>query len=65
MVGWHHRLNRHVFEQALGNSEGRGSLACCRLWVRHDLVTKQQQQCARHCERNWKYLHENGALSLL
>ena len=32
MVGWHHRLNGHEFEQALGNSEGEGSLACCRPW---------------------------------
>ena len=29
MVGWHHRLNGHEFEQALGNGEGQGSLACC------------------------------------
>ena len=29
MVGWHHRLNRHEFEQALGEGEGKGSLACC------------------------------------
>ena len=28
MVGWHHRLNGHEFEQALGDSEGQGSLAC-------------------------------------
>ena len=26
MVGWHHWLNGHVFEQALGDSEGQGSL---------------------------------------
>jgi len=25
MVGWHHRLNGHKFEQALDNSEGQGS----------------------------------------
>ena len=30
MVGWHHRLNRHEFEQALGNSEKQGSLGCCK-----------------------------------
>ena len=30
MVGWYHRLNGHEFEQALGESEGLGSLACCR-----------------------------------
>ena len=29
MVGWHHWLNRHEFEQILGDSEGQGSLACC------------------------------------
>ena len=32
MVGWHHRLNGHEFEQALGESEGQGSLVCCRPW---------------------------------
>ena len=34
MVGWHHRLNGHDFEQTPGGSEGRGSLACCSPWVR-------------------------------
>jgi len=29
MVGWHQRLNGHEFEQAAGDSEGQGSLACC------------------------------------
>ena len=32
MVGWHHQLNGHEFEQTLGDSEGQGSLACCSLW---------------------------------
>ena len=32
MVGWHHRLNRHEFEQTLGNGEGQGSLGCCSPW---------------------------------
>jgi len=32
MVGWHHRLNRHEFEQAPGVGEGQGSLACCSPW---------------------------------
>ena len=27
MVGWHHQLNGHEFEQALGDSEGQGNLA--------------------------------------
>ena len=32
MVGWHHRLNRHEFEQALGDGEGWGTLAYCTPW---------------------------------
>ena len=32
MVGWHHRLNGHEFEQTLGDSEGQGCLACCSPW---------------------------------
>ena len=32
VVGWHHWLNGHEFEQALGDDEGQGSLACCSLW---------------------------------
>ena len=31
MIGWHHRLNAHEFEQTLGDSEGQGSLAFCSL----------------------------------
>ena len=29
MVGWHHRLNGHDSEQALGVGDGQGSLVCC------------------------------------
>ena len=29
MVGWHHQLNGHEFEQAPGDGEGQGSLTCC------------------------------------
>ena len=32
MVGWHHRLNGHEFEQAPGDGEGQGSLVCCSPW---------------------------------
>ena len=34
MVGWHHWLNGHGFEQALGVGDGQGSLACCSPWGR-------------------------------
>ena len=29
MVGWHHRLNGHEFEQTLGDGDGQGGLVCC------------------------------------
>ena len=32
MIGWHHQINGHEFEQTQGDSEGQGSLACCSLW---------------------------------
>ena len=45
MVGWHHWLNGHEFEQAPGLGDGQGSLACCSPWGRrvgHDWATEQQ-----------------------
>ena len=32
LVGWHHWLNRHEFEQAPGDGEGQGGLVCCSPW---------------------------------
>ena len=32
MVGWHHQLNGHEFEQAPGTGDGQGGLACCSAW---------------------------------
>ena len=32
MVGWHHWLDRHEFEQAPGVGDGQGGLACCSPW---------------------------------
>ena len=37
MVGWHHRLKGHEFEQTLGDSEGQGSLACYSPWGHKEL----------------------------
>ena len=34
MVGWHHPLSGHEFEQTLGSSEGQGSLAGSSPWVK-------------------------------
>ena len=42
MVGWHHRLNEHEFEQAPGDDEGQGSLECCSPWSRKELNTTER-----------------------
>ena len=42
MVGWHHWLSGHEFEQALGDSEGQGSLVCCSPWGRRESDTAEQ-----------------------
>ena len=53
MVGWHHPLNGHEFEQALGDGEGQGSLACCSPWGHKESETterlKKQQIIFKFC----------------
>ena len=39
MVGWHHRLDGHEFELALGVGDGQGSLASCSSWGRKESDT--------------------------
>ena len=36
MVGWHHQVDGHEFEQDLGVGDGQGGLACCGLWGRKE-----------------------------
>ena len=45
MVGCHQWLNGREFEQALGDGEELGSLACCSPWGRKELNLTEQQQC--------------------
>ena len=42
MVGWHHQLKGHEFDQALGDGEGQGSLACYSPWGYKELDTTEQ-----------------------
>ena len=42
MAGWHHRLNGHGSEQALGDGDGQGGLACCDSWGPKEWVTTEQ-----------------------
>ena len=55
MVGWHHQLDGHEFEQAPGVGDGQGSLLCCSPWgsqrVGHNWVA----------ELNWTTLIRNKA----
>ena len=39
MIGWHHPLSEHEFDQALGDGEGCGSLVCCSPWDQEELDT--------------------------
>ena len=42
MVGWHHRLDGHEFEQVLGVGDGQGGLACCGSWGCKELDMTEQ-----------------------
>ena len=58
MVGWHHRLNGHEFEQAPGVGDGQGGLACCSPWghrVGHGWATEltEQMRKQRHRVVRW------------
>ena len=41
MVGWHHRLNGHEFEEAPGVGDGQGNLVCCNPWGYRDSDTTE------------------------
>ena len=42
MAGWHHQLDGHEFEHALGVGDGQGSLACCSPWGLKDSDMTEQ-----------------------
>ena len=49
MVGWHHQLDGHEFEQALGDGDGQGSLECCSPRGRKESNTTEQMNNSRQC----------------
>ena len=61
MVGWHHQLNGHEFEQTPGDNEGQGSLVCCGPRghrIGHNLMTEHKgsqvaQWLKKKKEKNW------------
>ena len=42
MIGWHHGLSGHEFEQTLEDREGQGSLGCFSLWGHKELDMTEQ-----------------------
>ena len=54
MVGWHHQLNGHEFDQAPGVGDGQGDLACCSPWV------TKNRTWLRDCT-DWTIIIANGA----
>ena len=73
MVGWHHQLGRHEFEQALGDGDGQGVLACCSPWGHKESDTTEQLNSTAttkiQCSQVNKYLKKKklfkNALSFL
>ena len=62
MVGWHHWLNEHEFEQALEGGDGQRSLACCSPWGHKEADTTELSQevdtviCVAPLESNSLYI---------
>ena len=48
MVGWHHQLNGHEFEQTPGDGEGQGNLVFCGPWGRKELYTTRAVKRRQH-----------------
>ena len=55
MVGWHHWLNRHQFEQDPGIGIGQGSLACCILWGHKESYTERLNWTELNCLSEWLF----------
>ena len=52
MDEWHHQLDGHKDEQALGDGEGQGSLACCSPWGHKASDTTEQLKNIE--QKDWK-----------
>ena len=56
MVGWYHQLNGHEFEQAPGDGEGQGNLACFSPWGRKGLDMTDQLNNKSRMYKNFYFL---------
>ena len=57
LVGWHHWLNGHEFEQTLGDSEGQRSLACCSPWGCKELDMAERLNSNGSLYLCWNFQH--------
>ena len=55
MVGWHHQINGHEFEQTQGDSEGQERLVCCSPWGH-----KESDMTELLNNNNWNKLGPDG-----
>ena len=59
MVGWHHWLDGHEFEQAAGVGDGQGSLVCCSPWGHKELdATEQLNWLTEGKITGWEWIHK-------
>ena len=55
MVGWHHRLNGHGFEQASGVDNGQGSLVTCSPWGSQSWTQLAKMEGSTEEVKNWYF----------
>ena len=55
MIGWYHRLNGHELEQAPGDGERQGSLACCSPWGLKESDMTEQLKNSNNNQKKWKH----------
>ena len=60
MVVWHHALDGHEFEQALGIGDGQGGLECCSFWGRKESDTTEPPTWEKLLQN---YLCDSGLMS--
>ena len=53
IFGWHHWLDGHEFEQALGDGERQRSLECCSPWGHKELDTPERLNNSNHIKLLW------------
>ena len=59
MVGWHHRLDGHEFEQAPGVGDGQGFLACCNPWDHKELDMTEGLNWVTNIGKLWLQWNDN------